>query len=69
MMGVVLPLSLGLIVVGLLMVWLCSHIKQAGLQAIVYWTGIVLVIIGLILLVTPVLIWVYGHLKAALGSS
>jgi hypothetical protein len=67
-MAVVIGLSLGLIVAGLIMVWLSSGIKQVSLGKVVYWVGIALVVIGLILLLTPVLVWVNTQLRSMLGS-
>jgi len=66
-MYIVIGLALGLILVGLVMVLLCSSIQQLLLKAVVYWTGIVLVVVGLVLLITPVLVWVNVQLRAMLG--
>ena len=66
-MHIVIGLALGLILAGLLMVWLCGGIAQHVLKSIVYWVGIVLIVIGLILLLTPVVIWVNIQLRSMLG--
>lgn len=66
-MHIVIGLAIGLIIAGLAMCWLCGGIKEPILSRIVYWVGVVLVIIGLILLLTPVLIWINAQLQAMLG--
>jgi hypothetical protein len=66
-MYIVVGLALGLILSGLLMVFLCKGIEQPLLNRIVYWTGIGLVVIGLVLLLTPVLIWINVQLRSMLG--
>ncbi len=68
-MYVVIGLALGLILGGLLMVFLCKGIEQGLLKTIVYWVGIVLIIVGLVLLLTPVLVWVNVHLREMMGAS
>jgi apolipoprotein N-acyltransferase len=67
-MTVVIGLALGLIVVGLIMAWLSPSMKKEPLVSIVWWVGVVLVVVGLILLLTPVLIWINNQLRAALGN-
>ncbi len=67
-MVVVLGLAIGLILAGLLMVVLAPKVTPAILATVVYWVGIILVVVGLILLVSPVLIWLSAQIKAALGA-
>ena len=68
-MTVVIGLAVGLILVGLLMAWLSPSVARVPLlAAIVFWTGVVLVIIGLILLLTPVLVWLNVQLRQMLGA-
>lgn len=62
----VIPLALGLIVAGLLMCWLRGSV-QGILSVVVYWTGIIVVILGLVLLLTPVIVWVRNQLVVMLG--
>lgn len=66
-MYIVVGLALGLILGGLFMVYLCRGVEQPLLRTIVYWTGIGLVVIGLVLLLTPVLIWINVQLRSMLG--
>lgn len=66
-MHIIIGLALGLILVGLLMCWLKGSIHQPTLASVVYWTGIVLVVVGLILLLTPVLLWINLQLRSAMG--
>ncbi len=68
-MNVVIGFALGLIVVGLIMAWLSSAMKFPLLVTIVLWVGIVLVIVGLILLLTPVLVWINVQLRTMLAGS
>ena len=67
-MTLIIGLALGLILCGLLMAWLSPGMKQPLLVTIVYWVGVVLVIVGLVLLLTPVLVWVNAQLRAMLGQ-
>ena len=64
----VLILSIILILSGLAMVYLSPSAKFTLLMLVVFWAGIILIIVGLILLVTPVLIWAYGHIRSAIGG-
>lgn len=67
-MAIVIGLSVGLIIAGLLMVLLCKNLPPT-LQTVIKWIGYVLIVIGLILLVTPVLNWIYVQLRIMIGSS
>ena len=67
-MYIVIGLALGLILAGLLMVYLCKGIEQVTLKSVVYWVGIVLIVVGLILLLTPVLVWVNVQIRHMLGA-
>lgn len=67
-MHIVIGLALGLILVGLAMAWLCGSVRQPILREVVYWVGIVLIVVGLVLLLTPVLIWLNAQLRAMMGA-
>lgn len=67
-MTVILGIAAGLILLGLVMCFLCPSIKFVLLQKVVYYVGIAMVIIGLILLLAPVVIWVNNQLTAMLGA-
>lgn len=67
-MAVVIGLAVGLILAGLLIAWLSPKAGSATLAAVFWWVGIVLAVVGLILLVTPVLNWVYVQLRTMLAS-
>ena len=54
-----------LIVLGLLIVYLSPGAGK--LAGVFWWVGIILAVIGLIFVVTPVLIWVNGQLRAMIG--
>jgi len=62
-----LQLALVLIVAGLIMAWLSVNVRQPLLAQITYWSGIVLLVLGLLLLLLPVLIWIAQQLRNALG--
>ncbi len=61
-------LALILIVVGLVMAWLSGGVKYPLLVTVVLWVGIVLVGIGLILLLTPVIVWINHQLQSMLAG-
>lgn len=67
-MTIVLGLALGLIIGGLVILWLSGQAHYAVLVTVLFWVGIVLTIVGLVLLVTPVLNWVYAQLRIMLGT-
>jgi hypothetical protein len=67
-MTIILGLALGLIVVGIVMAVLADKLGNALLTTVVWWVGIVLIVIGLILLVSPVILWINGHLRQMLGQ-
>ena len=67
-MTVIIGLAIGLILGGLLMAFLSGSMKYPLLISIVFWVGIVLVVVGLVLLLTPVLVWLNGQLRAMLGQ-
>lgn len=67
-MYVVIGLALGLIVVGLIMTALSGNLKYPLLISITFWVGLALVVIGLVLLLTPVLIWINNQLRSMLGQ-
>lgn len=66
-MHVVVGLAVGLLLAGLVMAWLSGALRPPLLAAIAYWVGVVLVAVGLVLLLTPVLIYVNGVLRGMLG--
>lgn len=65
-MTLIIGLALGLILAGLAMAWMAPSMGNAVLVKIVRVVGIVLVIVGLILLLTPVLIYINHQLRAML---
>ncbi len=67
-MYVVVGLAIGLIIAGLVMTLMYGSIKQPMLALIVYYVGVVLVVIRLVLLVTPFLVWVDHQLRMMLGA-
>ncbi len=65
-MAIVIGLALGLIIAGIILVKFGGGIGL--LSTVLYYTGIIIIIVGLILLVTPVLNWVYMQLKMMLAN-
>ena len=66
-MSVVVGLALGLVIGGLLMAYLSGAVKYQPLVGVVFWTGVVLVVIGLVLLLTPAVVWLNFTLRSMLG--
>ena len=68
-MHIVIGLALGLIVVGLIMIIGSRYVDRPPLLGtVVLWCGIVLLIVGLVLLLTPPLNWLNGQLRQMLGA-
>jgi sulfite exporter TauE/SafE len=63
---VVISLGIGLILAGLVMAWLSNTVKHATLATVVYYVGIALVVVGLILLLAPVVSYVDTQLRSML---
>ncbi len=61
-------LTFAFIAIGLLMIVGSNWVQQALLKSIVLWVGVVLLVVGLILLLTPVLVWVNAQLRSAFAS-
>ncbi len=65
-MAVVIGLAVGLILAGLLILFLSGNAKYPLLVTVLHWVGIILVVVGLILLITPVLVWIEAQLRSML---
>ena len=59
--------ALVLILAGLAMAWVGPKLTPALLGRVVYWVGVVLIVVGLILLLSPVLFWLNAQLRAMFG--
>lgn len=69
-MQILIGWALGLIIAGLVMAFLHTSVSKFPMLAnVVLWVGIALVVIGLILLLTPVLIWVNHQLRSMMGAA
>ncbi len=66
-MIIVIGLAIGLIIGGLIIICLSGQAKYPVLVGILFWVGIVMVVIGLVLLLTPVLVWLNAQLRAMIG--
>ena len=66
-MVIVFGLGLGLLLGGLLVMWLSPSAHNSILVAVVWWIGLVLVLFGVILLATPILVYIYNQVQAMLG--
>lgn len=67
-MHIIIGLALGLIIAGLVMAWLAPGVGGV-LATVVRYVGIVLIVVGLVLLLTPVLVWVNVQLRAMLWQA
>ena len=66
-MTVVIGLAIGLIIAGLVMLVLSPKAGHPILVTLVWWAGLILLVVGLVLLFTPVLVWLNAQLRAMLG--
>jgi hypothetical protein len=67
-MTIILGLALTLIICGLVMAALADKVGNALLTRVVWVVGVVLVVIGLVLLVSPGILWINGQLRQMLGQ-
>jgi hypothetical protein len=67
-MTITIGLALALILAGLVMAALSGHAGNALLSRVVWVVGVVLIVVGLILLLSPVILWINGHLRQMLGQ-
>lgn len=65
-MAIIIGLALGLIIAGLVIAYLSGTMRQALLESVLYWVGVVLVVVGLVLLVAPVVAWLDAQLRSML---
>ena len=56
------------ILAGLAIAWMSGNARHPLLVTVVFWIGIILIIVGVVLFLTPVLVWVNGQLRAMLGT-
>lgn len=69
MTGIIFLLGPGLILLGLLIAWVSQQIKATPvLMKLVFWVGIVLVFVGLVLSLAPVIVWLDTQFRAMLGT-
>ncbi len=67
-MTVIIGLAIGLIIGGLVIILLSNQAKYPALVSVLFWVGLIMVVIGLVLLVTPVLVWLNVQIRGALGQ-
>lgn len=67
-MTVMLGLGLGLLIGGLVVMWLSTSAHYPPLVQAVWWIGLVLVVFGVVLLITPVMVWLYNNVQAMVGA-
>lgn len=63
-----LGLGLGLLIGGLVVMWLSPSAHNPTLVTVVWWVGVVLVLFGVIILITPVMVWLYNQVHAMIGA-
>lgn len=62
---VVVSVALGMIIGGLLIAWLSSSAGKTA--SIFWWVGVIVAVLGLFLFVAPIVVYIAGHIRAALG--
>lgn len=67
-MVVVVGLAIGLIIAGLVIIYLSRYANYPVLVTVFFWVGLVMSVIGLILLITPVLVWLTYQIRTAIGQ-
>lgn len=67
-MAIMVGLGLGLLIGGLVIMWLSPAAHNPLLVAVIWWIGVVLAVFGVILLVTPVMVWLYNQVQAMVGA-
>lgn len=65
-MAIVVGLAVGLIVAGLVIIWLSGNARQPVLVSVFWWVGLALAVVGLILLLAPVVAWIDQQLRSML---
>lgn len=65
---VILGMALGLLIGGLVVMWLSVAAHYSPLVQVVWWIGIILVVFGVVLLATPIMVWLYAQIQAMLGG-
>lgn len=63
----IVPLAIGLILGGLVICWLRDKPGNALLALVLWWVGIIMVVIGLVLLLAPVFVWLDHQLVSMFG--
>lgn len=63
-MAIMIGLSLGLLISGLVIMLLSPSAHNPTLVTVIWWIGLVLVVFGVILLITPAMVWIYGQVRA-----
>lgn len=59
---IIFGLAVGLILAGVIIAYLSSGMGRAG--NIFWWVGAILAVVGVILLITPVLVWIDHQLRS-----
>ncbi len=67
-MTLIIGLAIGLILGGLVVLALKKFAEYPILVTILLWIGIIMVIFGIILLLTPVLVWFNNQIRGMLAS-
>ena len=66
-MAAFIGLAVGLILAGLLIAWIAPQAVKGVAGVVFYWVGLVLAVIGVVLLITPALVWISAQLRQMLG--
>jgi hypothetical protein len=61
-------LAIGLIIGGLVICLLSGNAKQPFLITLFWWIGIIVAVVGLLLAIAPIVAWLAGTAKQAIGA-
>lgn len=67
-MAIMIGLGLGLLIGGLVVMWLSPSAHNPTLVTVVWWIGLVLVLFGVVIIITPVMVWIYNQVQAMVGA-
>jgi hypothetical protein len=67
-MAVMIGVGLGLLIGGLVVMWLSPSAKKEPLITIIWWVGLICACFGLVILVTPILNWLYHQVQQMIAQ-
>lgn len=67
-MAIMIGLGLCLFIGGLVVMWFSPSAHNPTLVSVIWWVGAVLAVFGVVILVTPAMVWLYNQVHAVLGA-